>query len=186
MNNQIDQAIEVLRAGGVILYPTDTIWGLGCDATNEEAVQKLFKIKKRSDSKSLIVLIDHDQKLGRYVKHIPDAAWDIIDHTANPTTLVLDGAYNLAPSVIAKDGSVGIRICKMEFCQKLMRKLNKPLVSTSANVSGNATAIRLDDIEAAIKQQVDYIVELPNYRPSSKPSTIIKLDQHSNVHVIRK
>ncbi|MFT7611083.1 MAG: L-threonylcarbamoyladenylate synthase [Parvicellaceae bacterium] len=187
MEEQIEKAIETLRNGGVILYPTDTIWGLGCDASNEEAVQKLYAIKKRSDSKSLIVLIDHHQKLGRYVKHIPDAAWDIIDHSAKPTTLILDGAYNMASGVIAEDGSIGIRVCSMEFCQKLIRRLNKPLVSTSANISGSKPAPNFQDISLEIKNQVDYIVDLPKYhKTSGNASSIIKLDQHANVTVIRK
>ncbi|MDG2330570.1 MAG: L-threonylcarbamoyladenylate synthase [Flavobacteriales bacterium] len=186
MNNTIQEAIKVLRNGGVILYPTDTIWGLGCDATNEEAVLKLLKIKQRSDSKSLIILLDQDHKINRIAKDIPDAAWDIIDHAQKPTTIVLDGAYNLAPSVIAADGSVGIRICKMEFCQQLINKLNKPLVSTSANYSGCPSPINFSNVDSTIKKQVDFVIDLPKYYQSKGiASSIIKLDKNSNVTIIR-
>ncbi|MDA8714294.1 L-threonylcarbamoyladenylate synthase [Flavobacteriales bacterium] len=186
MNQIIQEAIEVLKNGGIILYPTDTIWGLGCDATNEAAVLKLLKIKQRSDSKSLIILLDQDHKINRIAKNIPDAAWDIIDHAQKPTTLVLDGAYNLAPSVIASDGSVGIRICKMKFCQQLISKLNKPLVSTSANYSGNPSPSNFNEIDTTIKKKVDFVIDLPEfYQSKGQASSVIKLDKDSNVTIIR-
>lgn len=186
MNTLIKEAVEILKKGGIILYPTDTIWGIGCDATNEEAVLKLSTIKKRLDSKRMIVLLDQDHKINRYAKHIPDAAWDILDHAQKPTTLVLDGAYNLAPSVIADDGSVGIRICKMEICQKIISKLNKPLVSSSANYSGESSPRNFNDIDPQIKKDVDYIIDIPEFHTSrGTASSIIKLDKDSNVSIIR-
>ncbi len=187
MDEKINKAIEVLRSGGIILYPTDTIWGIGCDATNDDAVQKVFDLKKRDDSKSLIVLLDDDRKLNKYVKEIPEAAWDLIELTEKPTTVILDGAYNLSPKVIADDGSVGVRICKMEVCRTLIRKLNRPIVSTSANISGSPSPQDFQDISEEILNSVDYILDLPEYYESGqKASTIIKLDKHSNITIIRK
>lgn len=182
----IDKAVNVLRAGGVILYPTDTIWGIGCDATNDEAVQKVFAIKQRDDSKSLIILLDQDSKLNRYIREIPEAAWDILDHVDKPTTLILDGAYNISEKVIAADGSVGVRICKQELCQKIIRKLNRPLVSTSANLSGTKAPASFHEVSDHIRSGVDYIVDVPRYyEATGKASSIIKLDKHSNVSIIR-
>ena len=132
----IRKAIEVLKAGGVILYPTDTVWGIGCDATNTKAVSKVYKIKRRDDSKALICLVDSDARLQRYVRDVPPVAWDILDLATKPTTIILDGACNLAPNLIAEDGSIAMRITKEKFSHELCYRFQKALVSTSANISG--------------------------------------------------
>src|SRR4051812_10778820 len=159
MEEDLQKALEVLHSGGVILYPTDTVWGLGCDATNEEAVLKLFEIKVRNEAKSLIVLVADEQQLLRTVKDIPEVAWDLIQNTERPLTIVYDNVTGLAPSVKAADGSAGIRIVKDEFCQKLIKKFGKPLVSTSANISGEPTPANFAEITEKLKKQVDYIVQ---------------------------
>ncbi|MFP5471779.1 MAG: L-threonylcarbamoyladenylate synthase [Bacteroidia bacterium] len=186
MKNHIDKALEVLKNGGIILYPTDTIWGLGCDATNEKAVEKIFKIKKRSESKSLIILVDDEAKINRYIKHVPDMAWDIIEFAAKPTTVILDGAVSLAKNVIGEDGSVGIRVCKHPFCSELIRKFSKAIVSTSANISGEQSPQSFHDISNEVKSSVDYIVNLPEfYESKNPPSSIIKINQNFEVKVLR-
>lgn len=187
IQNEIKKALEVLISGGVILYPTDTIWGLGCDATNEAAVQKLLELKNRPEHKSLIVLLDNDNKLQSYVKEIPEVAYDLIEYAEKPLTIIFDAAKNLAPSVINKDGSVGIRIVKHDFCSPLIQRFRKPLVSTSANLSGEASPKNFDDIDDAIKAGVDYIVDFEQEkRQHGAPSTIIKLGESGLFNFIRK
>jgi L-threonylcarbamoyladenylate synthase len=183
----IRKAVETLRQGGVILYPTDTVWGIGCDATNEEAVKRVFEIKQRDDSKALICLVDSDGRLQRYVRQIPDVAWQLIDCCDTPTTLILDGAVNLAPNLIAEDGSVGIRITKEEFSKELCYRFQKALVSTSANVSGEPAAQNYGDIDQRILEAVDYVcwTRRQEHKPH-KPSSIIKLSANGEVTVIRK
>ena len=138
--DDIKKAIEVMRKGGIILYPTDTVWGIGCDATNAEAVAKVYALKRRDDSKALICLVDSDNRLQRYVRNVPDVAWQLIEAVEKPTTLILDGAVNLAPNLIAEDGSIGIRITKEPFSHELCYRFQKAIVSTSANVSGEPAA----------------------------------------------
>lgn len=182
----IHKAIEVLKNGGTILYPTDTIWGLGCDATNEKAVEKIFKLKHRADNKSLIVLVDNDVKLERYIKEVPDVAWQIIEYASKPTTLILDGAMGLAKNVIAQDGSVGVRICKHPFCSQLLQKFTKPIVSTSANISGEPSPQAFHEISDDIKKNIDLIIDLPEFYISKNPaSSIIKIMQNLQVKVLR-
>jgi len=187
LQEDIKQAIDVMRKGGVILYPTDTIWGIGCDATNEEAVKKVYQIKQRDDSKALICLVDSDARLQRYVRNVPDVAWQLIDCIDKPTTLILDNAVNLAPNLIAEDGSIGIRITKEAFSHELCFRFQKAIVSTSANISGEPAAQNYRDIDPRIIEQVDYVCwsrrqeHLPH-----KPSSIIKLSQDGVVEVIRK
>ena len=186
---EINKAIEVLKAGGVILYPTDTIWGLGCDATNAEAADKIFKIKKREESKSLIILIDNENKLNRYLKDIPPLAYDLIDNTDTPLTIIYPGAKGLAPNIINSDGSIAIRIPlnKDEFCVKLIEKFGKPIVSTSANISGNPAPISFKYIDKSILDEVDYIVNLrQDETGKNKPSAIIKLEMNGEFKIIRK
>jgi L-threonylcarbamoyladenylate synthase len=186
-NDIINEIIGVLKQGGVILYPTDTIWGLGCDATNDKAVEKIFKIKQRAESKSLIVLVEEDAKVNRYIKQVPDVAWDIFEFSTKPTTLVLDGAVGLAPNVIAEDGSVGIRVCKQPFCHELLRKFNKAIVSTSANISGKPSPQSFHEISKDIINSVDFVVNLPEFYNSKNPaSSIIKIKSNSQVEVLRK
>lgn len=183
----IRAAIDVLRQGGTILYPTDTIWGIGCDATNAEAVRKVFEIKQREDSKALICLVDSAGRLQRYVRDVPDVAWDIIDLATKPTTVILNEAVNLAPNLLAEDGSVGLRVTSEVFSQQLCYRFQKAIVSTSANISGQPSPQTFADISDEIKNAVDYIC-VSRQRDTSRhePSSIIKLTPSGEVTVIRK
>ena len=187
----IKNAVEVLRKGGVILYPTDTVWGIGCDATNEEAVRRVYEIKQRDDSKALICLVDSDARLQRYVRNVPDVAWQLIDSLkdgdAKPTTLILDGAINLAPNLIAEDGSIGMRITQEAFSKELCYRFQKALVSTSANISGEPAAQNYCDIDPRIVEAVDYVCwsRRQEHKPH-KPSSIIRLKENGEVTIIRK
>lgn len=189
MNQQEDikNAIEVMKHGGVILYPTDTVWGIGCDATNAEAVAKVYKIKKRDDSKALICLVDSDARLQRYVRNVPNVAWDILDIATKPTTIILDGAINLAPNLIAEDGSIALRITKEPFSHELCYRFQKPLVSTSANISGEPAAANYNDISQELLDAVDYVCfsRRQEHKPHT-PSSIIKLKEDGEVTIIRK
>ncbi|MEO8149187.1 MAG: L-threonylcarbamoyladenylate synthase [Bacteroidia bacterium] len=186
MENDIQKCLEVLRKGGVILYPTDTVWGIGCDAKNEKAVQRIFEIKKRTDSKSLIILVDHENQLNKYVREVPAIAWDLIELAEDPLTIIYDDAGSMAPNVFAEDGSVGIRICKDEFCKKLIYKFGKPIVSTSANISGERWPENFSQITDEIKNAVDYVVTWrQNEMKKSKPSKIIKLKVNGEFKIIR-
>jgi len=182
----IRNAVEVLRKGGVILYPTDTIWGIGCDATNEAAVRRIYEIKQRDDSKALICLVDSDARLQRYVRDVPEVGWQLIDCIDKPTTLILDGAVNLAPNLIATDGSIGIRITKEPFSHELCYRFQKALVSTSANISGEPAAQNYRDINPELLSKVDYVCwsRRQEHKPH-KPSSIIKLTKDGVVTIIR-
>lgn len=184
--NDIKQAVEVLRKGGVILYPTDTVWGIGCDATNAEAVKRVYEIKQRDDSKALICLVDSDARLQRYVRNVPDVAWQLLDAVVRPTTLILDNAVNLASNLIAEDGSIGIRITQEPFSHELCYRFQKALVSTSANVSGEPAAQNYRDIAPEILEAVDYVCfsRRQEHKPHT-PSSIIKLTANGEVTVIR-
>jgi len=187
LRDEINKAFEVLKSGGVILYPTDTIWGLGCDATNAEAVEKLLKIKNRPAEKSLIVLLDVDSKLQSYVNEVPEIAYDLIEYAENPLTIIFSGAKNLAPNVINADGSVGIRIVKHDFCTQLLQRFRKPIVSTSANLSGEPSPKFFDDIHPEILEAVDLVVDFEQENRSvKKPSTIMKLSPSGQFEFIRK
>ena len=185
--DDIKKAIEVMRKGGIILYPTDTVWGIGCDATNAEAVAKVYALKRRDDSKALICLVDSDNRLQRYVRNVPDVAWQLIEAVEKPTTLILDGAVNLATNLIAEDGSIGIRITKEPFSHELCYRFQKAIVSTSANVSGEPAAQNYRDISQEILDGVDYVCESrrQEHKPHT-PSSIIKLAADGEVKVIRK
>lgn len=176
-----------MKRGGVILYPTDTVWGIGCDATNAEAVAKVYKIKKRDDSKALICLVDSDARLQRYVRNVPNVAWDILDIAIKPTTIILDGAINLAPNLIAEDGSIALRITKEPFSHELCYRFQKPLVSTSANISGEPAAANYNDISQELLDAVDYVCfsRRQEHKPHT-PSSIIKLKEDGEVTIIRK
>ncbi len=182
----IRNAVEVLRKGGVILYPTDTVWGLGCDATNQDAVARIYRIKQRDDSKALICLVDSDARLQRYVRQVPDVGWQLIDCIDKPTTLILDGAVNLAPNLIAADGSIGIRITKEPFSHELCYRFQKAIVSTSANISGEPAAQNYRDIDPRLLEQVDYVCfsRRQEHKPH-QPSSIIKLGMDGEVKIIR-
>ena len=183
----IRKAVEVLRKGGVILYPTDTVWGIGCDATNSEAVNRVYDIKQRDDSKALICLVDSDARLQRYIRKVPDVAWQLLDCCDKPTTVILDGAVNLAENLIAEDGSVGIRITQEPFSKELCFRFQKALVSTSANISGEPAAQNYPDIDPKIIEAVDYVCwsRRQEHKPH-KPSSIIKLTEDGQVTIIRK
>ena len=186
MNQEIQNAYEVIQKGGIILYPTDTVWGIGCDATNPEAVAKIYKLKQRAETQSMIVLMNGEKMIYNVFKEIPEVAWQIIDLSENPTTLVLDKPRNVAPNLIAPDQTLGIRVVKEPFCFKLMEKMKKPLVSTSANISGQPTPKSFKEISPEIIKGVDYVVNLHREKIAGKPSTIIKLTNDSQVKVIRK
>ena len=195
----IKNAVEVLRKGGVILYPTDTVWGIGCDATNAEAVKRVYDIKQRDDSKAMICLVDSDARLQRYVRNVPDVAWQLIDSlkapegeqagegTSKPTTIILDGAVNLAPNLIAEDGSIALRITQEPFSKELCYRFQKALVSTSANISGEPAAQNYCDIDPRIIEQVDYVCwsRRQEHKPHT-PSCIIRLRPDGEVTIIRK
>lgn len=187
MREEIKKACEILRKGGIILYPTDTIWGIGCDATNEAAVRRIYDLKQRDDSKSMLVLLDNPAKLQTYVKDVPDIAWDLIELTYKPLTIIYDDAKNLAPSLVAADGSIGIRITSEPFSMELCRQFRKPIVSTSANISGEPAPAAFSGISKAIRSGVDYIVSYRQKEPGgAKPSGIVKLSKDGSIHVIRK
>lgn len=189
--SQIDEdirlACETMRKGGIILYPTDTVWGIGCDATCSEAVRRVYEIKQRADSKALIVLLSDVDMLNRYVEQVPDVAYDLIDLSVKPLTIIYDRALNLAPELLAEDGSVGIRVTNEEFSKRLCRAYRRPIVSTSANVSGQLTASNYLQISEEIKSQMDYIVvsRREDYTTHS-PSSVIKLGADGTVKIIRK
>ncbi len=182
----IKNAVEAMKKGGVILYPTDTVWGIGCDATNAEAVAKIFKIKRREESKAMICLVDNDNRIQRYVRNVPEVAWDVMNFATKPTTVILDGAVGLAPNLIAEDGSIAMRITQEEFSKELCYRMQKPIVSTSANISGEPAAQNYRDISEEIMSQVDYVcITRRNEHKPHKPSSIIRLRQDGEVIVIR-
>ncbi|MEI7492210.1 MAG: L-threonylcarbamoyladenylate synthase [Bacteroidota bacterium] len=179
--------LGTLNSGGSILYPTDTIWGIGCDATREDAVRKIYRIKKRMSSKSLILLLDSPNKLSLYVESVPLITWDLLKNVTSPLTIIYPRGRNLAPNVLAEDGSVAIRIADHEFCREMIRQFGKPIVSTSANLSGSSNPLNFADINPLILGQVDYTVGLYHDSISSlKPSRIIKLYENGEFSVIRQ
>lgn len=187
MQEDLKKACEVMRAGGVILYPTDTIWGIGCDATNEEAVKRVYEIKQRRDSKSMLVLTDNPAKLQQYIEDVSDIAWDLIDLAEKPLTIIYDGACNLASNLLAEDGSVGIRVTNEPFSRELCKQFRKPIVSTSANISGMLSPEKFSQIDKKVKEAVDYVVTYRQKDNSkSQPSSIIKLNKNGTIQIIRK
>lgn len=187
MREDIRKACEVLQKGGVILYPTDTVWGIGCDATNEEAVNRVYAIKQRVDSKAMLVLVDSDVKVDYYVQDVPEVAWDLIEYATKPLTIIYDGARNLAPNLLAEDGSVGIRVTSEEFSKQLCFRFRKAIVSTSANISGQPSPACFSEIQDEIKESVDYIVGYRQDEPAgAKPSSILKLGKGGVVKIIRE
>ena len=185
-SDDIDKSIKILEEGGTILYPTDTIWGIGCDATNKAAVDKVFRIKNRSEAKSLIVLIDNIDKLSVYIEKVPDITGDLLESITNPLTIIYSNARKLASNVIASDGTIAIRIVKDDFCSELIRRFGKPIVSTSANISGFEPPVVFSQIVAEIKKAVDYTVSYKqDYYTQTKPSTIIRLRDDGLYTIIR-
>lgn len=186
MESEIQKCVDLLRAGKVILYPTDTIWGLGCDATNDDAVKRIFDIKQRIEGKSMLVLLDKSDRLPLYVKRIPLIAWDLLNETARPTTYIYPEGQNVAPSILPLDGSLAIRIVNNDFCKKIISGLNRPIVSTSANISGTPAPRIYTDIATEIIRKVDYVVPA-QYAESTdyKPSRLIKFLDDYNFVVVR-
>lgn len=183
----IKNAVETLKRGGVILYPTDTVWGIGCDASNAKAVKRVYEIKRRADSKALIVLVGNRNDLYRYVDEVPDVAMELIDVSVRPTTVIYDRAINMADNVIAEDGSVAIRVTSDRYCQQLCRALRRPLVSTSANISGTPAPALFREIAPEIINAADYVAEhRRNDNERSEPSIIIKISADSTFKIIRK
>ena len=188
--SDLDEAVRVLREGGVIVYPTDTVWGIGCDATNEEAVQKIYALKHRADTKSMLVLLDAPGKLQGYVEEIPEAAWDLQECTSGgthrPMTIIYPNARNLAKNLIAEDGSIGIRITEEAFSKALCERLKRPIVSTSANISGEPTAKNFSQISQQVLAQADYVCQYRrNDEEEKQPSSIVKLGLHNEIQIIR-
>lgn len=187
IEDEISRALDVLKKGGIILYPTDTIWGIGCDATNDAAISKIFNLKKREESKSLIVLLDTENKLMRYVKDVPEQAWTLIEFSERPLTIIYENGLNVSKKILAEDGSLAIRITKDPFCQELIRKFGRPLVSTSANISGEQPPESFTDITQEVLNGVDYVVNLrQNDKSRNKPSVIMKISMNGEVKFIRK
>lgn len=187
MITEINHCIDILKKGGVLIYPTDTIWGIGCDATNAGAVEKVFKAKGRAHTKSLIVLIDTENKLERYVKQVPEIAWDLIEQVDTPLTLIYPQGINLAHNVLGKDNSVAIRIVNDEFSKEMIRRFGKPIVSTSANFSGDPSPVTFSRIPEKLLQSADYVVNWGRDTfKTNRPSTIIKLGLNGEIELIRQ
>lgn len=186
MREEIQQALSILRDGGIILYPTDTVWGIGCDASSPEAVKKVYDLKNRADSKALITLVASEIMLERTVVEIPNIAWDLIDAAEKPLTIIYQEVKGIAHNAIAEDGSCAIRLPKDKFCQQLVQRLGKPLISTSANTSGSPTPQSFQDIEPSILSGVDYVVNLRQQEKSKNtPSSIILLKNNGEIKIIR-
>ena len=184
--NDISKCLDVLRTGGMILYPTDTVWGIGCDATNEKAVEKIYQLKKRSDEKAMIVLVADERDIMQYVAAPDLSLFDHLDNSSKPTTVIYEGALGFADNLVAKDGSIAIRICKDEFCRHLLKRFKKPIVSTSANISGVPSPNFFKEISESIKEGVDYIVQHRQHdETAAEPSSLIKW-YNGNVIVLRK
>lgn len=187
MREDINRCFEVLKEGGVILYPTDTIWGIGCDATNADAVRRVYEIKQRVDNKALLVLVDTSVKIDFYINEPPAIAWDLIELSDKPLTLIYDGARNLAPNLLAEDGSVGIRVTNERFSHQLCQRFRKAIVSTSANVSGEPAPLNFSEVSEEVKSLVDYVVKYRQDDLSTpNPSSIIKLSSSGEVKIIRE
>ncbi len=185
-STEISNAIEALSREKTILYPTDTVWGIGCDATNENAVSKIFKIKKRENSKSLVVLVDGIDMLRNYIEEVPEKLITVLSVATKPTTIIYKNPKNLAQNVIADDNTVAIRIVHDDFCERLIKQFNRPIVSTSANISGEETPKRFSEISKPILDSVDYIVNLAKDEIYLKSSTIIRISEDNTIKIIRK
>ncbi len=186
MEEEIERALEILKKGGVILYPTDTVWGIGCDATNPKAVERIYKLKKRDDNKAMICLVNSVKMLEQFVDEVPDPAYDVIEFSNKPTTIIYDNPVRVANNLVGPDETLAIRVVKEQFCEKLIYKLRRPLVSTSANISGQPTPNSFAQIAPEILKGVDYVVNLHHSKISDKPSAIIRIGNDRSVKVIRK
>ncbi|MBQ4820248.1 L-threonylcarbamoyladenylate synthase [Aquimarina sp. MMG016] len=183
---EMEKALTTLKRGGLILYPTDTVWGIGCDATNAEAIDKIFALKQREESKSMICLVSDFKMLQQYVEEVPEVAYDILKYAKKATTIIYDRPLRVAENIIADDNTLGIRVVRDPFCGRLIRKFKRPIVSTSANISGKPTPNNLKEISKEILEGVDHIVNLPLQNKGVKPSSIIKIGGDSTVKIIRK
>lgn len=186
MKDQIARAVQVLRSGGLILYPTDTVWGIGCDATNAEAVDKIYKLKRSVNKKSMIVLVGDIDSVGRYVNGAPAVAWDLFETATSPLTLILSGAANVAENLVPDEGTLGVRVPDHEFCRQLLLRFGRPLVSTSANISGEPAPMDFAGISEEIRSGVDMVID-PRFegKPTGQPSSIIAIDQSGLFKIIR-
>ena len=185
MENEINNALKVLKQGGTILYPTDTVWGIGCDATNYEAVEKIYNLKRRKESKSMICIVSNFKMLNQYIEDVPEVAYEIIKYAIKPTTIIYDRPLHVAENLIASDNTLAIRVIREGFCNSLLRKFKKPIVSTSANISDQPTPKSFKEISEEILKGVDYVVNLHDKKKAGKPSSIIKLSNDGIVKVIR-
>ena len=186
LKQEIEKSVALLKRGKILLYPTDTIWGIGCDATNTKAVEKVFRLKDRHKYKSMIVLLDSAEKLSLYVDKVPQIAYDLIENAASPITIVYSNAKNLSKKLIASDGSIAIRVVKDDYCLEMIKKLGHPLVSTSANISGEPAPQTFNQIADIIKERVDYVVDIYQSRIRNiRPSTIIKLEENGTFSILR-
>lgn len=185
-SEELNNALSVLKRGGIILYPTDTVWGIGCDATNADAIDRIYALKKRSEAKALICLVSDFKMLNQYVEDVPEVAYDILKYAAKPTTIVYEKPIRIAENLVGEDDTLGIRVTKDRFCEQLIKKLKRPLVSTSANLSGKPTPQSFSEISEEILKGVDYVVNLQQSKKNPKPSAIIKLSNDGKVEVIRK
>lgn len=187
MKEEVKKAVEVLKSGGIILYPTDTVWGIGCDATNKEAVAKIYALKKSDDKKSMLVLVDSIDRAACYASKAPDVAWELIEVSDKPLTLILPGAVAVAENLIPEEKTIGIRVPDHEFCKMLTRTLGRAVVSTSANITGEKTALKFEDISDVIKKGVDMIIDRRfEGAPTGKPSSIIEVDTTAQIKIIRQ
>lgn len=187
MNDEINKAVETLRGGGLILYPTDTVWGVGCDATNEAAVERIYKLKRSGDKHAMTVLLARIDDVGRYVRRVPEVAWQLLEVAEEPLTLILPGGCGIAPNLIPETGTIGLRVPKHDFCISLIRRLGRPLVSTSANISGKPAPLTPDEIPDEIRTGVDMVVDRRfEGRPTRKPSSIVMLGAGGEVKIIRE
>jgi len=187
LKQEVEKALEVLRQGGIILYPTDTIWGIGCDATNAEAVDRVYKLKGRDAAKSMIILLDTESKLPSYVREVPEIAYDLIEYAENPLTIIYSGAKNLASNVVGADGSIAIRVTRDEFCKQLIQRFKKPIISTSANLSNESSPANFQEVHDDIVTGVDLVVDWKqDDTTAKKPSTIMKLEPDGRFAFIRK
>lgn len=187
LKDEVAKALKIIQEGGIILYPTDTIWGIGCEATNTEAIKRIYQLKKRDEAKSMIILLDTENKLESYVKEVPPVAYELIEYAENPLTLVMPGAKNISPALISEDGSIGVRVAKHDFCQQLIQRLRKPLVSTSANISGQPSPQNFGEISSEIIDGVDYVVDLEQHDMArKKASTIMRLAPDGRFEFLRR
>lgn len=186
MQAELNKSKQILQDGALLLYPTDTVWGIGCDATNADAIQKIYHLKQRDDSKALICLVSSIKMLKTYVNNVPAAAIDIIlKNTTKPTTIIYEANAELAHNLLAEDGTVAIRVCQTDFCQQLIKEFGKPIISTSANISGSPTPQNFNQIQPEVLKGVDYVVNLQKSKKNAQPSQILKIDKSGQIHVIR-